>query len=229
MAHYFFAPPQYHSKAFDRQNSDLTLAALNEASIATARCVVDVGCGAGQTLRVVEKMNLHGILVGVDPDQGALLSGQPSSTRVHFLKAEGEKLPLADGAVSHAISRVAINYMHQGRALRELCRVLAPGGWLVMSYHGFGYNLKEAMPLVAGGFRQWLGNVKDLIAGLALQVFGVQGRRGTFWGRSVPYLSSWRLRRWLPLLNCEIVDQKPEGKFLGFVSTWWVVIEKKVS
>jgi SAM-dependent methyltransferase len=226
MPSFYYAPVRYHGESLNRQKRDETLSMLERAAVVAARCVVDVGCGAGQTLRLVGEVNPDATLVGIDPDSEALAAGFSAGGRVHFLRAEGERLPLGDGVASHVICRVAINYMHQERALGELCRILAPGGRLVLSYHGFGYNLKEAVPPVPGGLRQWLGNVKDLIAGLALQAFGVQGRRGAFWGRSVPYLSSWRLRRWLRRLNCKTVYQEPAGRFWGFVATWWVVIQK---
>src|SRR5262245_5979116 len=133
MSTYFVAPSKYHSGSLITQRSDMTRTVLQRAQIGNASRVLDVGCGAGHTLRVVEGMNPTAQLIGVDPDEEACRMGRGENGRICFIKAEGERLPLADGSVDFAICRVALNYMHQATALRELVRVLAPGGKLVLS------------------------------------------------------------------------------------------------
>jgi SAM-dependent methyltransferase len=223
---YFLAPASYHDGSFATQKSDRTMAVLEQAGIADATCVLDVGCGAGQTLRLVAALNPTALLIGIDPDEGAW-RGSTHSSRLNLLKGEGERLPLADGSVSHALCRVAINYMHQAQALGELTRVLAPGGKLVLSFIGFGYSLRETLQSGPGGFRQRLGNLKDLLAGITLQMVGFQGNRGTFWGRSVPYTARGWLRRQLRSRNCAISWLDCEGRFMGWGTIWWAIIAKK--
>ncbi|HYT90545.1 MAG TPA: class I SAM-dependent methyltransferase [Gemmataceae bacterium] len=204
----------------------MTASVLERASIAQATSVLDVGCGAGQTLRLVAGLNEAALLIGVDPDEDACRSGRRGGERIHFLKGEGERLPLADGSVTHVICRVAVNYMHQARALREMTRVLAPGGTLVLSFIGFGYSLREVLAPGNAGLRQRLGNLKCLLSGILLQTLGYQGERGTFWGRSVPYTSVARLQCQLRERGCTMTWLGCEGRFLGTATICWAIISK---
>lgn len=224
----FYLPrASYHDRSFERQKSDVTVRVLEESAINTATCVLDVGCGAGQTLRLVERLAGSAVLIGLDPDQSALSSGGSRSGRARFLKGEGERLPIADGAASHVLCRVALNYMHQADTLGEMVRVLEAQGKIILSFHAFGYNLKEALLPKGGGIRQRLGNVKDLVAGLVLHASGRQGRRGTFMGRSVPHTSPWRLRRQLRGLGCEIIGLWHEEEFMFMPTVQWAIVSRK--
>jgi SAM-dependent methyltransferase len=223
---FFYAPPAYHHGALAKQRADLTREMLQRANIEEATCVLDVGCGAGQTLRVVEDLNPTALLVGLEPDESACTLGRTLSERIHFLKGEGERLPLADGSVSHAVSCVAINYMNQAGAVRELTRVMAPGGKLVLSFIGFGYTLRDALFPRKKGFRQRLGNIKDFVMGLVLQIVGFQGKRSTFWGRTTPHTSVAWLRCRLREQGCAITWLGSEGRFLCWPATWWAIITK---
>jgi SAM-dependent methyltransferase len=227
MANFFFAPAAYHNGSFATQQADCTAAVLEAAGVAEATRVLDVGCGSGQTLRVVESLNDAADLLGLDPDAAACSQGRQRGERARFLQGEGERLPLADSCVSHVICRVALNYMHQGRALAEMARVLRPGGKLVLSYIAFGYSLWEMLRPEGGGPRQRLGCFKGVLAGLALQVLGRQARRGTFWGRSVPYTAPRRLRRQLRTLGCDFTWSGAEGHFLGWTTIGWAVFSKR--
>ncbi len=97
-----------------------------------ARRVLDVGCGAGQTLEAagVERRAAFGVDLEID----ALTMGQGMRVPAHFACAQGEKLPFRDGSFDFVFSRVALPYMNIPAALCEMARVLAPGGaiWLAM-------------------------------------------------------------------------------------------------
>jgi SAM-dependent methyltransferase len=221
---FFFAPPAYHTGSLDRQKSDTTLAVLRQAGITGATCVVDIGCGAGQTLQLVQELAPLARLIGVDADEAALASGLADPNRVWFVRAEGERLPLADGIASHVICRVAINYMHQGQALREMARVSAPGGRLVLSFISPGYALKQLAIPGGKSFREWLGSVKDLLCGMLLQLTGWQGGRESLLGKSVPYTPLGWLRRQLRGRGWRISQLNHEGWFLGLHTISWAVI-----
>jgi SAM-dependent methyltransferase len=207
----------------------VTVSFLQRVSIASATRVVDVGCGAGQTLRIVEELNPSVPLVGVDADGTALEHGHSVNGRIVFVKGQGERLPIADGCASHVVSRVAINYMHQASALGEMARILEPGGRMLLSVHGLGYTLRHAMFPQEPGWRQRLGNLKDLLVGLGLQISGFQAKRTTLLGRSVPYCSLRRLRRQLRRFSCGLTHVQVDGHFLGAPTVWWILVEKTVS
>jgi SAM-dependent methyltransferase len=225
---YSSPPVSWHDGSLARQREDATLPVLRRAEIEAATCVVDVGCGAGQTLRIVEGLTDRATLIGVDPDAAALAAGRVSGGRILFLQGEGERLPIADGAASHVICRVAINYMQQTCALRELIRVLSPGGRLVVSCIGLGYSLRQVLLPARVGLRQRLGNVKDLIAGFAFQLTGYQASRGSFWGRSVPYTSLRWLKGQFQRSGCQLEWYRHESSFASTTTIWWIIARKDV-
>ena len=140
------------------------------------RRVLDVGCGAGQTL-IGCKLGDGVLAVGIDTDVTALSLGKQFTTAIQFVFGEGESLPFADGSFDLVICRVALPYMHIARALAEMYRVTAAGGDLWLVLHPFGMTVKELggnlarLQLKAGLYRSWV-----LVNGLALHLLGRQWR-----------------------------------------------------
>ena len=140
------------------------------------RRILDVGCGAGQTLM---GCNLdEGVFaVGLDPDESAIALGKQLTTSIHFVVGEGAELPFADGCFDLVICRVALPYMHVARALSEMARVLVAGGNLWLVLHPFDMTAKELganiarLQLKAGLYRTWV-----LVNGLTLHALGRQWR-----------------------------------------------------
>src|SRR5438105_5787661 len=91
------------------------------------RRILDVGCGAGQTL-IAGGLPPHARAIGLDVDFAALQLGKTLTNRVGFVCATGKSLPFCDAYFDVAISRVALPYMNLENAVRELARVLKPGG-----------------------------------------------------------------------------------------------------
>jgi len=112
--------------------------------------VLDVGCGSGDSLR--EELELRRKItsdttqiemVGVDIDEAALEQGRAIYPQFLFVHAKGEHLPFADQSFDAIISRVALPYMNIPAALREMRRVLKPGGELKIKLHPLTYTLQE--------------------------------------------------------------------------------------
>jgi ubiquinone/menaquinone biosynthesis C-methylase UbiE len=99
-----------------------------------AEAVLDIGCGAGQTLVAIGN---HKRRVGVDIDVDALRSGLRTTVTsgICVAAAEGERLPFADGIFDFVYSRVALPYMDIPVALAEMHRVLRPRGRLWLTLH----------------------------------------------------------------------------------------------
>lgn len=111
------------------------------------RRILDVGCGAGQTL-VASRLDAQVTAIGIDHDFGALKLGRHIDGRVSFICARGESLPLATGFFDLVVSRVALPYMNTRAALTEMTRVLGPGGsvWLALHpYERIKGELKESL------------------------------------------------------------------------------------
>lgn len=100
----------------------------------SCRAVLDVGCGAGQTL-IASNLPDGVLACGVDPQVEALALGRTLTDRVHFIASMGEALPFDPGTFDFVLSRVALPYTHIPTAVRELWRVLAPGGQVWLTLH----------------------------------------------------------------------------------------------
>jgi len=98
------------------------------------RAVLDIGCGAGQTL-IASDLGDGVLACGVDPVADALALGRTLTDRVQFGAAMGEQLPFASETFDLVFSRVALPYMNIPRALDEIFRVLRPGGTVWLSLH----------------------------------------------------------------------------------------------
>ncbi len=105
------------------------------AAIGGAPSVLDVGCGSGRL--AVELAQAGSAVTGIDVSEGRLAearerAGQAGAS-ARFLHADmTEPLPFGDGAFAAAVSRLALMIAPDPEAvLRELARVVAPGGSVV--------------------------------------------------------------------------------------------------
>lgn len=106
------------------------------------RRVLDVGCGAGQTL-IASRMPAATFAVGIDPSLAAVTLGRSLETRLRLVCGAGETLPFASERFDFVYSRVALPYMRIDRALTEMARVLRPGGTLWLTLHPWSRVLQD--------------------------------------------------------------------------------------
>src|SRR5215467_9751598 len=78
------------------------------------RRILDVGCGAGQTL-IASNLGEAVFAVGIDLDYSALVYGRQQTTSIHFVRAAGEQLPFRNNSFDLVLCRVALPYMHVHR------------------------------------------------------------------------------------------------------------------
>lgn len=99
---------------------------------------LDLGCGTGELARLVARRYPNAHVVGADFTPAMLAKARVASTRrpdrerIEFGRATAMRLPFVDGAfdlVTNAF--VARNLADLGVALREMRRVLRPGGVLL--------------------------------------------------------------------------------------------------
>ncbi len=87
--------------------------------------VLDLGCGEGATLI---HLGADGA-VGVDLFEVKLELARRLLPRCRFVAASAESLPFADASFDHVLVRDVVHHLEEpGRAMREIRRVLAPGG-----------------------------------------------------------------------------------------------------
>ena len=170
------------------------------------RRILDVGCGAGQTL--ISSAPLPEVLaVGVDSDHSALQLGTQLTNAVNFVAAKGEALPFANESFDVVISRVALPYMNVGHALGEMCRVLRGGGRLWLVLHPFDQTFKELIANLVGFemkaaiYRLWV-----LTNGVTLHLFGKQWAWIGKPGRYESFQTSSAMRRLLAAAGFEHIE-----------------------
>jgi len=111
--------------------------------------VLDIGCGAGQTLIAACPYRVSGEGGwcatcrrndcptwghGIDVDEQALKLGSQWTRRMILRLGDACHLPYGDAEFDLVVSRVALVYTDLPRSVREMRRVLRPGGriWLTM-------------------------------------------------------------------------------------------------
>jgi SAM-dependent methyltransferase len=119
--------------------------------------VLDVGCGAGDSMREefeCRKAKADGVrieMVGIDIDEESLARGRLNFPQFAFVQGKGEKLPFSDQSFDAVISRVAICYMDIPVALREIRRVLKVGGEIKMKLHPYTFTVAELRAEIRSG------------------------------------------------------------------------------
>jgi ubiquinone/menaquinone biosynthesis C-methylase UbiE len=129
--------------------------------------VADLGCGPGHIAA-----HLHGLglsVLGVDQSAEMLAIGRARYPDVRFALGSMLQLGLADGSCRAVLSRASIIHLPPAllpAALAEFARVLAPGGWLLLSFQA----ADEPEPpyeyfdhRVAAAYRWWPDHVVSLL------------------------------------------------------------------
>jgi len=109
-------------------------AALDLAASMTAPAsVLDVGCGTGRLLRAAALRWPAAQLLGVDPAQGMVDVAQALTPGASVRRGLAEELPLPDASVDLALSTMSFHHWRdQAAGVREIARVLRPGGYFIL-------------------------------------------------------------------------------------------------
>ncbi len=112
--------------------------------------VLDVGCGAGQTLTATYPDRVS---FGLDHDRAALRLGRSWGGPVCFVCGKAEAMPWQNGQFDMVIARVSLAYTDISRSLKEIHRVLRNGGELWMTLHPFSIPWRRAK---SSNYKDWL-------------------------------------------------------------------------
>jgi ubiquinone/menaquinone biosynthesis C-methylase UbiE len=116
---------------FDRVH-EATLA-LAAGIVHQAVSVLDVGCGTGKLLRRAKTYWPEAQLIGVDPANGMIEMAQRLTPNATFSTGMAEALPLQDASVDLALSTTSFHHwQNQAAGIREIARVLRPGGYFIL-------------------------------------------------------------------------------------------------
>jgi SAM-dependent methyltransferase len=104
----------------------------------TYSSILDVGCGRGNSFRLLHDKFLPQRLIGVDIDERSLRLARSQVVHDHLqvelLQSDGATLELPDGSVSMLFCHQTFHHLvRQQEALSEFYRVLQPGGLLLFA------------------------------------------------------------------------------------------------
>jgi ubiquinone/menaquinone biosynthesis C-methylase UbiE len=94
--------------------------------------VLDVGCGEGRFCRVMKEIGVE--VAGIDPTERLLKSARDKDPSGDYREAYAEAIPFADGTFDLVVSYLSLIDIPDHRvAIREMARVLRPGGRLLIA------------------------------------------------------------------------------------------------
>ena len=124
--------PELEHKPFDREMLDRFAGLVKEVG----GRVCDLGCGPGQVARHLHE---HGVEVsGIDLSPGMVAQAQQANPGIHFQQGDMRALALADDSLAGIAAFYSLIHIAREEVtsvLKELRRVLRPGGVLLLSFH----------------------------------------------------------------------------------------------
>jgi ubiquinone/menaquinone biosynthesis C-methylase UbiE len=105
------------------------------AHIESGQHVLDVACGTGVlTSAVVERVGPQGSVIGLDVNEGMLAVAQKKAPQIQWKHGRAESLPFEDGSFDAVVSQFGLMFFEdRAAAIREMSRVLRPGGRLAVA------------------------------------------------------------------------------------------------
>ena len=117
------------------------------AGITAGQRVLDVACGTGVLARTVAaRVGAGGQVIGLDANRDMLTVARRLDATIEWIDGRAEALPLPDASVDAVVSQFGLMFFDDRvAALREMQRVLRPGGRLAVAVcdaveHSPGYG-----------------------------------------------------------------------------------------
>jgi ubiquinone/menaquinone biosynthesis C-methylase UbiE len=159
-------------RIYDEMDAELACS-LNERDNNMTTCVLDVGCGDNPIWAPISALG-EITYYGVDIDRVALESARTGHPNAKFIDGEAEHMSwFADGSIDAITCRVACPYMDLPSALREMARVLRPGGTITLQLHSFHFACAEFLQRARTGKpKAVLGGIWTLLNGCVFWLTG---------------------------------------------------------
>lgn len=222
---------------------------LDAAGVERGHWVLDVACGTGILAREAAiRVGPAGRVAGVDPGRGMLVVASELAPSVEWQEATAESLPYPDQSFDAVVSQFGLMFFSDhSQALREMIRVLKPGGGLAVAVwdtlkNSAAYPAEvEVLERVAGDAAAdtlrapfVLGEKNSLIAlfeGSGAKSVGIETVNGTARFPSIKTMVEADLRGWLPVMGVflnedqiqEILDEA-ETALAEYVTAEGVVV-----
>jgi ubiquinone/menaquinone biosynthesis C-methylase UbiE len=110
----------------------VTEQALSFCDLQSGARVLDIGCGAGATLRHITAE--HGFIgFGMDVSGELLSRARGNDSSISFAQAQSEHLPVASESMDLILSECTLSIFEMESALSECARILKRGGYFLVS------------------------------------------------------------------------------------------------
>jgi len=126
---------------------------LRRANVARRRRVLDLACAGGAVTEELVRRSGGGV-VALDRDQNAFAAHPRQFRGATVICGDAERLPFADGTFDLVFCQFALMWLDVSAALREIGRVLAPGGALVALEPDYGGMIEHPPEIAVGAL--WL-------------------------------------------------------------------------
>ena len=259
IAHAYDSQASGYDQAVGQGINALMMHLLRDLELVETPVALDVACGTGiSTFALIEKAGGEGEFHGIDLSEGMLdVARRNAEARgignVHFTRMDAENLDYPEDMFDVVISNMSLQFFPDKlKALKEMLRVLKPGGRLAILF-GAGPIYKEIWEILQEvvarrpehpGFAASIEEIKAMHIGLEETEALMEGAgfekthvyarhrlvyyEPEFIIHYIPYAGCWKVtlpENTLPEVVDELTERLTEernGK--GFRSTWYVIL-----
>jgi SAM-dependent methyltransferase len=180
--------------------------------------LLDVACGTGYGTALLDRGNAE--ILGAEYSFDAIRFGR-SRYGIRCVQADGQRLPFGDHVFDGIVSLETIEHVPDPYGfMRELSRVLRPGGRLVLS------TPNRLLSLGNNPYHLREFSLDELTVALRMRSFSVETVRGQHWRVGTSLLERiWGLRRALfEIQRRPGVGTRP---FPGFHPMYWALVARR--
>ncbi len=146
---------------------------VDQTGIHAGDRVLDLGCGTGTLTLLLKSRHPHADVVAIDGDSEILemarAKAASASLAIDFHQALSFALPFADASFDCVVSSLVFHHLTRDnklRTLREVLRILRPGGQLHIADFGRPQNLVLRCAFVSVQIFDGFASTRDNVAGL---------------------------------------------------------------
>lgn len=208
--------PAWFNLTIDRLQHKAWLNAVRACGLAQDAKALDVGCGTGRWLRRYTRAGYHAI--GIDPTQDMLRRVNEMGTTTPLVAALAQRLPFQNDSFDLVSAVTVVQHVapsDQAAILREMSRVLRPGGSLLLIE-----LIRGVAPHI---FPRRMGDWIALGQDAGLRLIHQEGQEFLLFDRAfVGMIQSVRRAGGRPV-NCSLPAQSPgqSPDSLGRRAYWW--------